>query len=209
MARYKESVCRLCRREGLKLFLKGDRCYSDKCAIERREYAPGQHGQGRRSKTSEFGLQLREKQKVKQIYGVLERQFRGTFTRAERMKGPTGENLIKLLESRLDNVVYRMGFANSRTEARLLIGQRHFLLNQKKATIASMLVKPGDVVSVKEGSAKMTRIQGALDASERRGVPEWIEINREKMAATLKAYPLRSQITTPISENLIVEHYSR
>ncbi|OGQ06741.1 MAG: 30S ribosomal protein S4 [Deltaproteobacteria bacterium RIFCSPLOWO2_12_FULL_40_28] len=209
MARYCESVCRLCRREGLKLFLKGDRCYSEKCAIERREYPPGQHGQGRKSKLSEFGLQLREKQKVKQYYGVLERQFRRIFEKAERTKGITGETLLKLLESRLDNMVYRMGFANSRNEARLLVTQSHFIVNGKKVNIPSYFLKPGDTVSVKEKSRKVTRILGALEASERRGIPEWITLDKEQMMATIKALPLREQITMPISENLIVESYSK
>lgn len=209
MARYCGSVCRLCRREGLKLFLKGDRCYTDKCSIERREYGPGQHGQARRTKLSEFGLQLREKQKVKQVYGVLERQFRKTFYRAERMKGITGENLIKLLESRFDNMVYRLGFANSRSEARLLIGQRHYVVNGKKATIPSLSLKQGDVVAVREGSKTITRIQGAIEASERRGVPEWLELNREKMEGKIRDLPSREQITFPINEHLIVEHYSK
>lgn len=209
MARYCESVCRLCRREGLKLFLKGDRCYSEKCAIERREYPPGQHGQGRKSKLSEFALQLREKQKVKQYYGVLERQFRRIFEKAEKTKGITGETLLKLLESRLDNMVYRMGFANSRSEARLLVTQSHFIVNGKKVNIPSYFLKLGDTVSVKEKSRKVTRILGAMEASERRGIPEWITLDKEQMAATLKALPLREQITMPISENLIVESYSR
>ena len=209
MARYIQSVCRLCRREGLKLFLKGDRCYSDKCAIERREYGPGQHGQGRRTKLSEFGVQLREKQKVRQIYGLLERQFAKTFEEAERLKGVTGENLIKRLESRLDNMVYRMGFANSRNEARMLITQSHFLVNSRKVTIPSYSVKAGDVVTVKERSRKVTRIMGALEASERRGIPEWLEIDRLKFEGKVRMLPSRNQITMPIDEQLIVEYYSK
>ncbi|MBI4411457.1 MAG: 30S ribosomal protein S4 [Deltaproteobacteria bacterium] len=209
MARYTQSVCRLCRREGLKLFLKGDRCYSDKCAIERREYGPGQHGQGRRTKLSEFGVQLREKQKLRQIYGLLERQFSKIFTSAERMKGVTGENLIKLLEARLDNMVYRMGFANSRNEARMLITQSHFLVNNRKVTIPSYIVKAGDVVTVKERSRKATRIIGALDASERRGIPEWLEVDRPKFEGKVRMIPARDQITIPINEHLIVEYYSK
>lgn len=209
MARYKDSVCRLCRREGLKLFLKGDRCYSDKCAIERREYGPGQHGQSRRGKLSDFGVQLREKQKVRELYGLLERQFQRTFNRAERMKGVTGENLIKILEARLDNMVYRFGFANSRTEARLLVGQNHFLVNNKRVNIPSAQTKPGDCISLREKSKKVARIIGALDAVERRGVPEWLVLDREKMAGTIKALPLREQITIPIEEQLIVEYYSK
>ena len=209
MARYTQSVCRLCRREGLKLFLKGDRCYSDKCAIERREYGPGQHGQGRRTKLSEFGVQLREKQKLRQIYGLLERQFSKTFTSAERMKGVTGENLIKLLEARLDNMVYRMGFANSRNEARMLITQSHFLVNNRKVTIPSYIVKAGDVVTVKERSRKATRIIGALEASERRGIPEWLEVDMPKFEGKVRMIPARDQITIPINEHLIVEYYSK
>jgi len=209
MARYHESVCRLCRREGVKLFLKGDRCYTEKCAIERREYAPGQHGQERRSKLSEYGVQLREKQKVKRIYGVLERHFRKLFQRADRMKGETGKNLVQLLETRMDTIVYRMGFATSRTEARLLILQNHFLLNDDKVNIASARVKAGDIISVREKSRKVTRIVGALETSERRGVPEWLEVDREKMSGTVKALPAREQITMPINEQLIVELYSK
>lgn len=209
MARYKNSVCRLCRREGLKLFLKGDRCYTEKCAIERREYAPGQHGQARKTKLSEFGVQLREKQKVKELYGVLERQFQKTFSEAERKKGVTGENLIKSLEARMDNMVYRMGFANSRNEARLLISQNHFLVNSKRLNIASAQLKPGDTVSVRERSKKIARIIGALEGAERRGVPEWLDLNREAMTANVKALPSREQITIPINENLIVEYYSK
>ncbi|MBI2340890.1 MAG: 30S ribosomal protein S4 [Deltaproteobacteria bacterium] len=209
MARYIQSVCRLCRREGLKLFLKGDRCYSDKCAIERREYGPGQHGQGRRTKRSEFGVQLREKQKVRQIYGLLERQFAKTFAGAERMKGVTGDNLIKILEARLDNMVYRMGFANSRNEARMLITQSHFLVNNKKVTIPSATLKAGDVVAVKEKSRRMARIVGALEASERRGIPEWLEVDRPKFEAKVRMLPAREQITMPIDEHLIVEYYSK
>ncbi len=209
MARYKDSVCCLCRREGLKLFLKGDRCYTDKCAIERREYAPGQHGQERRSKLSEYGLQLREKQKVRRIYGLLERSFQRFFDKADRMKGETGKNLIQLLESRLDNTIYRMGFANSRNEARMLITQSHFLVNNKKITIPSARIKGGDLVSVKERSRKMARIVAALEASQRRGLPEWLEVDREKMIGTVKTLPQRDAVTMPITEQLIVEYYSK
>lgn len=209
MARYSKSVCRLCRREGLKLFFKGDRCYSDKCAIERREYAPGQHGQMRRTKPSEFGVQLREKQKVKQLYGLLEKQFHRTFVKAERMKGITGDNLIQLLEARLDNMVYRLGFTNSRTEARLLIRQNHFLVNGKKVNIPSFLVKTGDEISVKEQSKGITRIIGAMEAAERRGIPEWLSVDRDKFAGQIKALPQRAEITIPINEALIVEYYSK
>lgn len=209
MARYTKSVCRLCRREGLKLFLKGDRCYSDKCSIERREYGPGQHGQLRRTKPSEFGIQLREKQKVRELYGLLERQFQKIFTKAERMKGITGSNLIQLLEARFDNMVYRMGFAHSRSEARMLIRQNHFLLNGKRVNIPSVFVEPGDAISVREKSQKMTRIAGALGSAERRGVPAWLSVNVEKFSGEVKALPAREEITIPINENLIVEYYSQ
>lgn len=209
MARYSQSVCRICRREGLKLFLKGDRCYSDKCAIERREYGPGMHGQGRRTKRSEFGVQLREKQKVRQMYGLLEKQFHLTFERAERMKGVTGDNLVRLLEARFDNMVYRLGLANSRTEARLLIGQNHFLLNDKKVNIPSAILKPGDTVSVRDKSKKVARILGAVEAAERRGVPEWLEFNHTEFKGHVRALPKREQITVPINEALIVEYYSK
>lgn len=209
MARYRMSVCRLCRREALKLFLKGDRCYTEKCAIDRREYGPGQHGQERRTKLSEFGVQLREKQKVRRIYGVLERQFHKIFVKAERSKGETGKNLIRLLESRLDNMIYRMGFANSRNEARMLITQRHFLVNDRRVNIPSMFLKPGDVVSVREKSQKVLRIIGSLEASQRRGVPEWIDLDRAQMKAVLRNPPLREQITLPMQDELIVEYYSK
>lgn len=209
MARYRNSVCRLCRAEGLKLFLKGDRCYTEKCAFERREYRPGQHGQSRRSKRSEFSLQLREKQKVREMYGLLERQFKRIFNRADRMKGITGENLILLLESRLDNIVYRLGFANSRNEARLLIGQNHFRVNDKRLNIPSALLKEGDRVSVSDKSKQLARILGALDASQRRGVAEWLGMDREKMVGTIRSLPQRDQITFPITEQLIVEFYAQ
>lgn len=209
MARYTQAVCKLCRREGEKLFLKGDRCYTDKCAIERREYAPGQHGQGRRTKRSEYGVQLREKQKVKTIYGLLERQFRLTFERAERAKGVTGHHLIRLLEARLDNLLYRAGFANSRREARLLVRQNHFVVNSKRATIPSLSLKPGDVVAVREKSRELGRILAALQASERRGVPEWLDVNRQALTTTVRAFPERRHVTAPINENLIVELYSK
>lgn len=209
MARYKDSVCRLCRREGLKLFLKGDRCYTEKCAIERREYAPGQHGQSRRSKPSEFGVQMREKQKMRTVFGMLERQFRKTFAEAERSKGVTGTRLLQMLETRMDNLVYRGGFANSRNEARQLIRHRHFLVNDKKVNIPSARLKPGDVIAVNGKSREVVRIQGALNASERRGIPEWLELQRDAMKVVIRALPSRDQISTPINENLIVEYYSK
>lgn len=208
MARYHDSSCKLCRREGMKMFLKGDRCNTDKCAFDRREYAPGQHGQ-RRSKTSEYGTQLREKQKIKRIYGLLERQFRRFFALAEKGKGVTGENLIQLLEARLDNMVYRLGFANSRTEARLLITQRHFAVNGKVVTIPSYITRTGDVVSVRQKSQKVVRIQSALQALQRRGVPEWLAVDEKNFTGTIKMLPVRSQITLPMNEQLVVELYSK
>ena len=208
MARYTDSVCRLCRREGTKLFLKGDRCFSEKCAVDKRAYPPGQHGQGR-PRFSDYGLQLREKQKVKRMYGLLERQFEGTLQAATRMKGRTGENLLMLLERRLDNVVFRMGFATSRAEARQLVRHGHFLLNGRKATVPSMLVKPGAKISVRERSRGVSRIVGALDTLEGRSVPQWLEIEKERFEGTVKQMPTREDITLPIEEQLIVELYSR
>lgn len=209
MARYCGSVCRLCRREGIKLFLKGDRCFSDKCAIERRQYAPGQHGQARK-KLSEYGVQLREKQKVKRIYGVLERQFRRYFKMAERMKGITGDNLILLLERRLDNLVCRMGFARSREEARQLVCQSHFTVNGKKVNIPSYLVQQGDVVAVTDKSRKVVRISEALAGAERRGLPEWVSLNKDQFSAQLMAYPVGEQLGMGhVKPQLIVELYSK
>lgn len=208
MARYTGSVCRLCRREGIKLFLKGDRCYTEKCAVERRAYAPGLHGRGRR-KFSEYGAQLREKQKLKRIYGLLERQFRRYFSEAERMKGVTGENLLLLLERRLDNMVYRMGFVRSREEGRELVRHGHFLVNGKKVNVPSYLVKQGDVVSVKERSRKIARIIESVEAAERRGIPEWISADKKNFSAVLKYYPAREQLTLPVQEHLVVELYSK
>jgi small subunit ribosomal protein S4 len=208
MARYSESVCRLCRREGLKLFLKGDRCYSERCAFERRAYPPGQHGQ-KRSKFSEYGIQLREKQKVKRIYGLLERQFRLSFERAERMKGITGENLLLLLEKRLDNIVYRMGFAQTRSEARQLVRHSHFLVNGKKVSIPSYVVREGDEVVLRERSRKVARIAESLQTVVRRGIPGWLEIDAKEFRGTVKALPRREDLTMPIQEQLIVELYSK
>jgi len=208
MARYIGPVCRLCRRENQKLFLKGDRCFSEKCAVERRAYPPGQHGQGR-PRFSDYGVQLREKQKVKRIYGMLERQFEKTMDTASRMKGRTGENLLQLLERRLDNVVFRLGFATSRSEARQLVRHGHFLVNGRKASIPSMQLKPGAVVTLHEGSRQVTRIVGALEALERRSVPSWLELDKERFQGTVKALPVRDEITLPIQEQLIVELYSR
>jgi small subunit ribosomal protein S4 len=208
MARYLGSACRLCRREGTKLFLKGDRCFSEKCAIEKRAYPPGMHGQGR-SRFSDYGVQLREKQKVKRMYGLLEHQFRSTFDRASRMKGRSGENLLMLLERRLDNVVFRLGFATSRNEARQLIRHGHFAIDGRKASTPSIRVKAGQVVSVREKSHKVERIAAALATLEGRAIPQWLEIDKEGFAGTVKQLPVREDITLPIEEQLIVELYSR
>ena len=208
MARYCESVCRLCRRENQKLFLKGDRCYTDKCSFERRGYPPGQHGQGR-VKFSEYGIQLREKQKVKRMYGLLENQFRLVFEQAERMRGVTGNNLISLLERRLDNVAYRLGFANSRTEARQLVRHRHLRVNGKMVNIPSFTVKKGDVIEVKEASKKVTRIQAALEGLKRREVPQWLEIDAAQFHGKVRDLPSRDDVTMPMEERLIVELYSK
>lgn len=208
MARYTESVCRLCRRENLKLFLKGERCYTDKCAIERRNYPPGQHGQAR-PKFSEYSIQLREKQKVKRIYGLLENQFRRTFAAAARTKGITGETLLVLLERRLDNVVYRLGFATSRAEARSLVRHGHVLVNGRKINIPSYSVRAGDLVSVRERSRQMGRVLTAMEAAQRRGIPDWADVDREAFSGRIKLLPTRSDITMPINEKLIVELYSK
>jgi small subunit ribosomal protein S4 len=208
MARYSGAVCRLCRRESQKLFLKGDRCYSEKCSVDKRTYPPGQHGQAR-ARFSEYGLQLREKQKVKRIYGVLERQFERTLEEATRMRGRTGENLLSLLERRLDNVVYRMGFATSRAEARQLVRHGHFLVNARKATIPSMTVKAGSKVTLRESSRGIARIVGALDTLEGRSLPQWLEIDKERFEGVVKSNPTREDVTLPIEEQLIVELYSR
>ena len=208
MARYTKSACRLCRRENLKLFLKGERCYTEKCAIDRRSYAPGQHGQSRK-KFSDYGAQLREKQKVKRLYGLLETQFRNTFKEADRQKGITGEVLLFLLERRLDNAVYRLGFANSRDEARQLVRHNHFAVNQSKVNIPSYLLKPGDVIEVREKSKKVVRIQEALEGVARRGIPQWLELEKDQMRGNVKSMPTREEITIPIQEKLIVELYSK
>ena len=208
MARYIKSVCRICRRENLKLFLKGERCYTEKCAIDRRAYPPGQHGQARK-KFSAYGAQLREKQKVKRMYGLLENQFHNTFKEADRRKGITGEVLLSLLERRLDNIIYRLGFANSRNEARQLVKHNHFLVNQAKVNIPSFLVKPGDVIELREKSKKVVRILEALEGVARRGVPQWLELEKDLLKGNVKALPAREDITIPIQENLIVELYSK
>jgi len=208
VARYTGPRCRLCRREGSKLFLKGDRCYSDKCAFERRSYAPGQHGQGR-IKVSDYGIRLREKQRVRRIYGVKESQFRRYFEEADRQKGVTGTNLLRLLEKRLDNVVYRLGFADSRNQARQLVKHGHFLVNGRKVDIPSFQVRVGDVISLREKSRDIPPVVQALEAVARRGVPEWLELDAEGRKGTVKSEPERSHITLPIQEQLIVEFYSK
>jgi small subunit ribosomal protein S4 len=209
MARYTGAVCRLCRREDMKLFLKGERCYTDKCGYERRSYPPGQHGQNRRRKRSDYGEQLREKQKVKRIYGIAERQFRGYYYKAVRTKGVSGHVLIQMLERRLDNVVYRMGFASDHAEARQLVRHGHFTINGKKVNIPSYLVRPRDVVQVRESSQKMARINEALAAVDRRGVPQWIELDKENFRGAIRQLPAREDVTLPIREQLIIELYSK
>jgi len=209
MARYTGPVCRICRREDMKLFLKGDRCYTDKCSYERRAYPPGQHGQRRRQKRTDYGEQLREKQKVRRMYGLLESQFKGYYKRANRMKGVTGENLLQLLERRLDNLVYRLGFASTRSEARQLVRHRHFMVNGLVCNIPSALLRPGDVVAVKERSRKIVKINDSLSALDRRGLPSWLDLDRESYKGTVKDLPVREELTMPIREQLIVELYSK
>jgi small subunit ribosomal protein S4 len=208
LARYTEAVCRICRRENTKLFLKGDRCYASKCAFERRAQAPGQHG-NRRGKLSDYGLQLREKQKVKRTYGLMEKQFRALFEKAERQKGITGANLLILLERRLDNIVYRMGFASSRSQARQLVCHGHFLVNDHKVDIPSYLVKGGDSVTLREKSRQNLSIQQSMETVTRRGVPRWLELDKASFQGRIKELPLREDLTMPISEQLIVELYSK
>ena len=208
MARYTGAVCRLCRREGKKLFLKGERCYSDKCSVGIRGYAPGQHGQGRK-KSSEYGLQLRAKQTARRFYGVQEGQFRHYFEIAERKQGITGDNLLKLLESRLDNIVYRVGFASSRAEARQLVGHGHYEVNGHRVDIASYLVKAGDVITVCEKSRGLEKIKAVIEANSARPVPTWIDVNRDDLSAKIVSLPNRDQIDAPVEEQLFVEFYSR
>ncbi len=208
MARYTDAVCRLCRRENQKLFLKGDRCYTDKCAVERRAYAPGQHGQGR-SKASEYGTQLREKQKAKRYYGLLEHQFRGYFELASKKKGKTGENLLAILESRLDNVVYRLGFAMSRAEARQLVLHGHFTVNGRKVNIPSFLVKPGMVIALKESSRSLEKFKANIEANSSRQAPKWLDYDAANATAKVVAVPAREDIDLPVEEQLIVELYSK
>lgn len=209
MARYTEASCRLCRRENLKMFLKGDRCYSDKCAFERRSYAPGQHGQNKFRKMSDYAVQLREKQKVKHVYGMLEGQFRNFFGKAERSKGVTGESLLMMLERRLDNTVYRLGFAGSRDQARQLVRHNHFLVNGKKVNIPSYQLSVDDVITLKEKSRKNEVIVDNLEGAARRGVPSWLQLDAPNFQGTVKSLPNREEITLPIQEQLIVELYSK
>ena len=208
MARYSDPVCRLCRREGMKLFLKGDRCFKDKCAIERRNYAPGQHGR-RRSKVLGYGLQLREKQKVKRIYGILERQFRLYFHEAERRTGITGEHLLRQLEQRLDNVVYSLGFSASRPQGRQLVRHGHIEVNGKKVNIPSYQVRKGDVIQVREKSRKNDQLRQAVETASGRGIPSWLELNPEEFRGRVIDLPKREEIRLPIQEQLIVELYSK
>jgi small subunit ribosomal protein S4 len=199
----------LCRREGLKLFLKGDRCYSEKCSFERRGFAPGDHGQSRKKQQSDYCTQLREKQKLKRMYGLLEKQFHGYYEKADRQKGITGTNLLVLLERRLDNMIFRLGFANSRIEARQLISHGHFLVSGKAVNIPSYLLKAGDEVTIKEGSRKISRILEAMETVARRGVPHWLGLDKDNFKATIKMLPVREDLTMPVQEQLVVELYSK
>ncbi len=208
MARTVGPVCRMCRREGQKLFLKGDRCYTEKCSVDKRAYPPGQHGQAR-VRVSNYGAQLREKQKVKRMYGLMERQFASTVDKATHMKGRSGTNLLQLLERRLDNVVFRLGFATSRAEARQLVRHGHFQVNGKKTSTPSFLVKAGYVITLRERSREIARIVGALDTLEGRALPGWLEVDKDTFQGIVKALPARDDITLPIEEQLIVELYSR
>jgi len=209
LARYRGSVCRICRRENLKIFLKGDRCYSDKCAFDRKSYAPGQHGQRRRGKTSDYGIQLREKQKVKRMYGLSEKQFRLFFRRSERKKGITGTNLLIALECRIDNVVYRLGFVNSRSQGRHFVRHNHFLVNGKRVNIPSYQIKIGDIIEIREKSRNIQAIGDSLDAVVRRGVPQWLDLEKENLRGVVKSFPVREDLTMPMQEQLIVELYSK
>ncbi len=209
MARYRGPVCRLCRREGMKLFLKGERCYKEKCAIERRNQPPGQHGGARRRKPKAYGIQLREKQKLRRVYGMLEAQFRRTFDEANRRRGVTGENLLQLLELRLDNVVYSLGFATSRTQARQLLRHGHILVDGKRVDIPSFRVKPGMEISIREKSKKLAQVQEAVDFAQGRGIPAWMELDAANLTGKILEAPSREDIRFPIQEQLIVELYSR
>lgn len=209
MARNLDAKCRQCRREGEKLFLKGEKCFTDKCAVERRSYAPGQHGQKSGQRLSGYGVQLREKQKIRRTYGVLERQFRKTYAEADRRKGQTGENLLQLLESRLDTVAYRMGFGASRAEARQLVRHNGVLVNGKRVNIPSFDLRPGDTVELAEKTRGQLRVKAALEAAESRGFPEWIEVDAKAGKGVFKAYPARTDLPATINESLVVELYSR
>lgn len=208
MARYTGAVCKLCRREGEKLFLKGERCYSEKCSVGRRNYVPGQHGKGRK-KTSEYGLQLRAKQKARRYYGVLESQFHHYFETAERKEGVTGENLLRILESRLDNVVYRLGFASSRAEARQLVVHNHFTVNGRKVNIPSYLLRAGDVIAIKGASRDSEKVKAVIEANSGRPVPKWLDVNKETLEGKVINLPEREEIDAPVEEHLIVEFYSK
>ncbi|WP_217125739.1 30S ribosomal protein S4 [Hydrogenophilus thiooxidans] len=209
MARNRDPKCRQCRREGEKLFLKGEKCFTDKCAFERRSYAPGQHGQNSGRRLSGYGQQLRAKQKIRRIYGVLENQFRRIYAEAERRKGQTGENLLQLLEGRLDSVAYRMGFGASRAEARQLVRHNGVLVNGKRVNIPSYLVRPGDVIELTERARKQLRVQAALKSAQERGFPEWVEVNVEEGKGVFKAYPMRAELSPTLNEQAVVELYSR
>lgn len=208
MARYIDAKCRLCRREGGKLFLKGEKCFTDKCPVEKRAYAPGQHGQ-RRGRPSDYGLQLREKQKLRRIYGVLERQFENYYKEAARHKGSTGEDLLKLLESRLDNVVYRMGFGVSRTEARQLVRHNAVTVNGKRVNIPSYQVQPNDVVEIAQSAREQLRVKASLEAAEQRGFPDWLDVDTKAMKGIFKTTPERSDLPADINESLVVALYSK
>jgi len=209
MARYIGPVCRLCRREGMKLFLKGERCYTEKCAIEKRNFLPGQHGKARKAKLAGYGLQLREKQRVKRIYGVLENQFRRYFEAADRQRGITGELLLQMLECRLDNVIYRIGFATSRAQARQLVRHGHFSVNGKKVDIPSYQVREGDIVAVRERSKQSAAVQHAMVEVKGRGIPEWLSLQADQTSGRIVSLPSRAQINLPVQEQLIVELYSK
>jgi small subunit ribosomal protein S4 len=209
MARYIGPVCRLCRREGMKLFLKGERCYTEKCAIEKRNFLPGQHGKARKAKLAGYGLQLREKQRVKRIYGVLENQFRRYFEAADRQRGITGELLLQMLECRLDNVIYRIGFATSRAQARQFVRHGHFSVNGKKVDIPSYQVREGDIVAVRERSKQNAAVQHAIEEVKGRGIPEWLSFQADQVSGRIVSLPTRAQINLPVQEQLIVELYSK
>ena len=209
MARNLDPKCRQCRREGEKLFLKGEKCFTDKCAIERRSYAPGQHGQKSGQRLSDYGVHLREKQKIRRIYGVLEGQFRKVFAEADRRKGPTGENLLQLLESRLDAVAYRMGFGASRSESRQVVRHNGVLVNGKRVNIPSYVLRPGDVVELASGTKGQMRVKAAMEAAESRGFPEWLDVDVKNGKGTFKAVPQRSELPSTINESLVVELYSK